>query len=305
MSRDPVARRALSRALSRAADAGVFEALRNARESRASCRRIGVTGPPGVGKSSLIARLARQRLEHPGDLAIVAIDPTSPVSGGAILGDRIRMEDLATDPRVYIRSLASRGSLDGLADNLPDMLALFDDAGFAELIVETVGVGQVEYAVRNLVETTVLVLMPGTGDYIQAMKGGILETADLYVVNKADQPGAPQLAAELRSMLKARRPGTDWMPPILPTSLAEPEAIARLGAAIDRHQAWIRETGRWASALERRRIHHVGSLVARRVGEVLHELPPQTLQQSMLDLFRTLVERLMDGCDGRAGDPKP
>jgi LAO/AO transport system kinase len=159
--------------------------------------------------------------------------------------------------------------------------------------------------VRNLVETTVLVLMPGTGDYIQAMKGGILETADLYVINKADQPGAPQLAAELRSMLKARKPAPDWLPPILQTSLAEPEGIARLGEAIDRHQAWILETGRRASALERRRMHHVSSLVARRVGEVLHELPPQALQQPTIDLFRMLVERLTDGCDARAGDLNP
>jgi LAO/AO transport system kinase len=131
----------MARALSRAADASVAEVLASARGSMGVCRRIGVTGPPGAGKSSLIAALARHRLGRNGNIAILAVDPTSPVSGGAILGDRIRMEDLVHNPRVYIRSLASRASHDGLADNLPDILEIVENAGFAEAILETVGVG--------------------------------------------------------------------------------------------------------------------------------------------------------------------
>ena len=179
-------RRTMSKALTRAANASVADVLTTAQGSSGLCGRIGVTGPPGAGKSSLIAALARRRLQREGDIAILAIDPTSPVSGGAILGDRIRMEDLAQNPRVYIRSLASRRSHDGLADNLPDMLEIVERAGFVEAILETVGVGQVEYAVRHVVDTILLVLMPGAGDQIQAMKGGILETADILVVNKSD-----------------------------------------------------------------------------------------------------------------------
>jgi molybdopterin-guanine dinucleotide biosynthesis protein len=150
----------LSREISRIADASVTEMLALSDAAVATGRRIGVTGPPGAGKSSLIARLVRQRLERAGDIAVIAVDPTSPVSGGAILGDRIRMEELATDPRVYIRSLASRHSLDGLADNLPSVLGYLETAGFTELVIETVGVGQVEYEIRSLVDT----LLDGSGD---------------------------------------------------------------------------------------------------------------------------------------------
>ncbi|HQS11179.1 MAG TPA: GTP-binding protein, partial [Xanthobacteraceae bacterium] len=179
-------RRALGRALSRAADAGLADILSAPpREERHVARRIGVTGPPGAGKSTLIAALARFRLSRASRVAIVAIDPTSPKTRGSILGDRIRMDGLVDDPRVFIRSLASRGATDGLADNLPEILSVFDDYGFDEIILETVGVGQSEFAVRELVDVELLVLTPGAGDQIQAMKAGILETADIYVVNKA------------------------------------------------------------------------------------------------------------------------
>jgi LAO/AO transport system kinase len=289
----------MARELSRAADASVAEVLASARGSSGVCRRIGVTGPPGAGKSSLIAALARHRLARDGDIAILAVDPTSPVSGGAILGDRIRMEDLAHNPRVYIRSLASRSSQDGLADNLHDLLEIVENAGFAEAILETVGVGQVEYAVQHVVDTTLLVLMPGAGDQIQAMKSGILETADIFVVNKADQPGARQLAAELASVLKLRAPGSrgsteSWQPPILSTSVQDQTSVAALSETVDRHQVWLAGLQDVGKRLERRRAQHVGSLVARRVAEVLQELPADVLHLPLASLYEAVVERLIE-----------
>jgi len=290
----PSERRSLSRRLSKLADATVADALQMAGTVEAGhCRRIGVTGPPGTGKSSLIAKLAPYRLRHDGDLAIVAIDPTSPVSGGAILGDRIRMEELATEPRVYIRSLATRASLDGLADNLPDILGALDGHGFAEAVIETVGVGQVEYAIGALVDTMVVVLPPGAGDQIQAMKSGILEKADVFVVNKADLPGARQLAADLRGTLKYRTIAADgWEPPIVSTSITEASSLARLSDEIDRHQAWSRQTGRWDAARAAWRMHHLGSLLSRRVGEILRALPSETLRQPMDTLYHAVVQLL-------------
>ena len=288
-------RRAMSKALTRAANASVADVLMTAQGSAGLCARIGVTGPPGAGKSSLIAALARRRLQKEGDIAILAIDPTSPVSGGAILGDRIRMEDLAQNPRVFIRSLASRRSHDGLADNLPDMLEIVERAGFAEAILETVGVGQVEYAVRHVVDTILLVLMPGAGDQIQAMKGGILETADIVVINKSDQPGARQLVAELAAVLKAHgKEDGGWVPPIVMTSLNDSASVEALALEIDRHQAWLASRPGVAGRLESRRAQHVGSLVARRVGEVLEELPAEILSAPIAALYEIVVRRLAE-----------
>ncbi|MDT7951667.1 MAG: GTP-binding protein [Acetobacteraceae bacterium] len=290
----PEERRRFSRLLSRLADASVADALGLVQEAGAGrCRRVGITGPPGAGKSSLIAKLARHRLRDDGDLAIIAVDPSSPVSGGAILGDRIRMEELATDPHIFIRSLATRSSHDGLADNLPDILAALDGFGFAEVLLETVGVGQVEYAVSNLVDTTLLVLPPGAGDQVQAMKSGILEKADIYVINKADQPGAAQLAADLRTVLKQRTlPQGGWAPPIVSTAAGDAASLATLSAAIDDHQLWARESGRWTDARGSWRANHVASLLSRRIAEVLDDLPPQERTQPVGALYRTVLGRV-------------
>lgn len=292
----PEDRRRLSRLLSNLADATVAEALGMVQAGDcARCRRVGVTGPPGAGKSSLIAKLARHRLREDGDLAIIAIDPTSPVSGGAILGDRIRMEELATDPRIYIRSLATRNSVDGLADNLPDILAALDGFGFSEVLLETVGVGQVEYAVSSVVDTTLVLLPPGAGDQVQAMKSGILEMADIYVINKADQPGAKQLGADLRIVLKQRRtPETGWTPTIIPTSTGDAASVAALDQEIDRHQGWLRDSGRWADRRGAWRTNHVASLLSRRIGEVLDGLTPQERTRPVGTLYATVLHRIQE-----------
>jgi len=290
---NPPDRRRLSRLLSRLANATVAEALAAAAAESNGCRRVGVTGAPGAGKSSLLAKLAPHRLREDNDLAIIAIDPTSPISGGAILGDRIRMQDLATDPHIYIRSLASRSSTDGLADNLHDILAAIDGFSFAEVVIETVGVGQVEYAIRGLVDTLVLVLTPGSGDQIQAMKSGILETADIYVINKADMPGARQMMADLNTVLKQRVRGpADWPPVIIQTSMNDAASIKQLSTEIDRHQAWLAAAGRRADLEGERRRRHVASLIARRVEEILKALPKQALQLPISGLFDAVAARL-------------
>lgn len=271
-------RRALARALSRVADASVAEALQAAEPAASgSAWRIGVTGAPGSGKSSLIARLAPLRLARLGpeadQLAVIAVDPSSPMRHGAILGDRVRMDTLADDPRIYIRSLASRGSSGGLTHNIVDVMALADANGFAEVLLETVGVGQAEHAVRELVDSLVLVLHPEAGDSIQAMKSGIMELADVYVVNKADLPGAERTAAELRAVLKAVRPPAPdaWTPPVVEIGRGQETGLAALDAALEDHRAHVEARRDAERTRNDRRRYHLQSLVQRRVDEVLAE----------------------------------
>lgn len=286
MASDAAARRrALGRSLSRAADAGVAQALALAEATspteRGGAWRIGVTGAPGAGKSSLIGRLARLRLERlarepgrPGEplerLAVIAVDPTSPISHGSILGDRIRMEDLAGDGRAYIRSLPSRGGRDGLTHNIVDILSALDAYGFRETILETVGVGQAEHAVRLMVDTVVLALHPESGDSIQAMKAGVMELADIYVVNKSDLPGAKRALAELRATLRGAGPD-GFEPPILPVSQNDPASLAALDEAIEAHRRHVEERGLRDARIAARLAYHVDSLVLRRLEELRSE----------------------------------
>lgn len=273
-------RRILSRRLSALLDASVEETLAGLREGALAdvpavggARRIGITGAPGAGKSSLIATLAAHRLGRERRLGVLAVDPSSPVSQGSILGDRIRMDAVTTDPRFFLRSVPSRNTHDGLCANVPDLLLAMEAHGFDDLIVETVGVGQAEYGIRPLVDTLVLVLMPQSGDAIQAMKAGILEMADIYVVNKADLPGAKLAAAEIRAITQRRapRPG-EWVPPVVLTSQQDGSGISELDAAIDRHGEWA-TAHRDPQALARaRRRYHVQSLIGRRVSELLDAL---------------------------------
>ncbi len=288
-------RRALGRALSRAADAALADILATPRdESRHLARRIGVTGPPGAGKSTLIAALARHRLARAGQVAIVAIDPTSPKTGGSILGDRIRMDGLVDDPRVFIRSLASRSATDGLADNLPEILGVFDDFGFDEIILETVGVGQAEFAVRDLVDVELLVLSPGAGDQIQAMKAGILETADIFVINKADQPDAAKVEAELKATLALTAPGEP--PPVLRVRADAGENIAALDAAIE--HAAEHQAAHGPDARRRRVRQRVRGLVWRQLTAVLARLPQEALDQPLPALYAAVLAGLAAGPAG-------
>ena len=211
---------------------------------------VGVTGSPGVGKSTSTAALVTELRRADKRVGILAVDPSSPFSGGALLGDRVRMQDHALDPEVYIRSMASRGHLGGLAWTTPQAVRVLDAAGCDVILIETVGVGQSEVEIAGLADTTLVLLAPGMGDGIQAAKAGILEIGDLYVINKADRDGADQVRRDLRSMLAlAERPEGSWKPPIVKTVASRSEGLDEVVAEIDKHRAWLEESGE----LERRR----------------------------------------------------
>ncbi len=258
MSAAPLDRWALGRALTRMANASPAERAQAAPSELPAqlARRIGITGAPGAGKSTLAGHLALERLSK-GRLGVLAVDPSSPKSGGAILGDRVRMDDLERSTELYIRSLGSRRTCDGLADNLPEMLDIMDEFGFDEVLLETVGIGQAEYAVRAQVDTLVLVLLPDSGDTVQAMKAGIMEMADIFVVNKSDLPGAQKMATDIQRIAAVLRPPAGaWRPPILLTSASQPDSIRALSQAIDQHQAWRGADPQWRSQLRAQRARY-------------------------------------------------
>jgi LAO/AO transport system kinase len=214
---------------------------------------VGITGSPGVGKSTSTSALVGELRRAGKRVGVLAVDPSSPFSGGALLGDRVRMQDHALDREVYIRSMASRGHLGGLAWTTPQALRVLDAAGCDVILIETVGVGQSEVEVAGLADTTLVLLAPGMGDGIQAAKAGILEIGDLYVVNKADRDGADTLRRELRSMLAlADRPEGAWRPPIVKTIASKGEGLDEVAAEIDRHAEWLRATGELAARRTRR-----------------------------------------------------
>ena len=214
-------------------------------------RVLGLTGAPGVGKSTVTAALVAAYRERGLRVAVLAVDPTSPFTGGALLGDRVRMQQHATDQGVFIRSMASRGHLGGLAGAAPQALHVLDAAGFGLILVETVGVGQAEVEIAALADSTLVIVAPGLGDAIQAAKAGILEIGDVFVVNKSDKPGAQETVRDLRGMIAmAQRGPEDWKPPIVRTVAPDGEGIAELAAKLDAHQAWLDASGEG----ERRRL---------------------------------------------------
>jgi LAO/AO transport system kinase len=207
-------------------------------------RVVGLTGAPGVGKSTITAALVAAYRERGQRVAVLAVDPTSPFSGGALLGDRVRMQDHATDDGVFIRSMASRGHLGGLSGATPQALRILAAAGFDVILIETVGVGQAEVEIAATADTTLVVVAPGMGDSIQAAKAGILEIADIFVVNKSDRPGAQEAVRDLRTMLAmAGYEAGAWKPPIVSTTASAGDGIADLAAAIGQHEAWLAQSG--------------------------------------------------------------
>jgi LAO/AO transport system kinase len=204
---------------------------------------VGLTGSPGVGKSTSTAALVASYRSRGCRVGVLAVDPSSPFSGGALLGDRVRMQDHATDAGVYIRSMASRGHLGGLSWSTPQALRVLDAAGCDVVLVETVGVGQAEVEVASLADSTVVLVAPGMGDGIQAAKAGILEIADVFVVNKADRDGADATARDLRNMLSLGE-RAEWQPPIIKTVASRGEGIDEVMTALDRHREWLAASGR-------------------------------------------------------------
>jgi LAO/AO transport system kinase len=212
-----------------------------------AARVIGVTGAPGVGKSTTVSALVGAFRAAGLRVAVLAVDPTSPFTGGALLGDRVRMQDHATDDQVFIRSMATRGHLGGLAAAAPQAIRVLDAAGFEVILVETVGVGQAEVAVAALADSVVVLLAPGLGDAIQAAKAGILEVADLFVVNKADKPDSHQVVRDLRTMIALGHYEIgEWKPPIIETVATgglRDAGIVELEHDLDAHWAWLRSSG--------------------------------------------------------------
>jgi LAO/AO transport system kinase len=212
---------------------------------------VGVTGSPGVGKSTTTSALVTAYRRRGLRVGVLAVDPSSPFSGGALLGDRVRMQEHATDREVYIRSMATRGHLGGLAWSTPQALRVLDAAGCQVVLVETVGVGQSEVEVAALADTTLVLLAPGLGDGIQAAKAGILEVGDVFVVNKADRDGADQVARDLRGTIGlGERPPGSWRPPIVKTVASRAEGVDDVVGAVDRHRSWMERSGE----LRRRRL---------------------------------------------------
>jgi LAO/AO transport system kinase len=290
---------------------------------------IGVTGAPGTGKSSLVNQLALN-FRHPADqsdpqkVAIIAVDPSSPFSGGAILGDRIRMRELSGDPGVFIRSMASRGALGGIAQTTSGVVQAFDAAGFDLILIETVGAGQAEVDIARLAHTTLVVEAPGLGDDIQAIKAGILEIADILVVNKADRPGVESTERALQNMLQLAHPtrgqfrhhgqlleidnppeteaGEIWIPPIQRTVATDSAGIEALIKQIDRHRAYLKASGEWGRREQRRLAAELenllqATLVARWRSGVGSEQYRQIVQQVVDRSIspRQAVEILVEG----------
>jgi LAO/AO transport system kinase len=235
--------RALSRAISTVENrtAGWSELLKALFPHSGQARILGLTGPPGAGKSTLVDQLARHYRKENRTVGIIAVDPTSPYTGGAILGDRIRMQAHFSDPGIYIRSMATRGSLGGLARTTADVATVFDASGRDLVMIETVGVGQDEVDIVRLADITVVILVPGMGDDVQTIKAGIMEIADVFVINKSDRDGAERVEREIRALQSLAVRSDNWTPPIVKTVASEGAGIAELAAAIHDYEAYLQK----------------------------------------------------------------
>lgn len=261
--------RAVARAISLVENRsdGIDELLTTIHPMTGHAQRIGVTGPPGAGKSTLVASMVSAYRQLNKSVGVVAVDPSSPFTGGALLGDRVRMEALTLDPGVFIRSMASRGAAGGLSVSAQEACDVLDAAGFDIVIVETVGVGQSELAIAGSCDTAVLVLVPESGDGVQVLKAGVMEIADIYVINKSDRPDAPLLVTEILETLKLNASHKDrpWAPPVLSTVATEGQGIAELIAALDERNLFLESSGEGQRRRRERLKRHTHDVVDRMV----------------------------------------
>lgn len=259
-------------------------------------RCIGITGAPGAGKSTFVNRLIDYLRSLDLHVAVCAIDPTSPFSGGAILGDRVRMAKHFTDPKVFIRSMGTRGSLGGLSRTTKDVIKIMDAFGFDVILVETVGVGQSELDIMKVADTTAVVVTPGSGDVIQVFKAGIMEIADLFVINKADLPGVGPLHAQINAMLDLAKDHEDWRPPVKRVSAAKNEGIAEFWAACEAHATYLLESGEGTKRRRRNKEREILEIIQdeafRRIEQFFME-EKEHFAASSLDPY-TLAARLVD-----------
>ncbi len=269
---------------------------------------LGLTGPPGAGKSTLVDRIIGEFRRRDKTVGVVAVDPSSPFTGGAILGDRVRMQRHATDPGVFVRSMATRGHLGGLSRATGEAVLVLDAMGFDVILIETVGVGQDEVEIVDLAHTTAVVCLPGMGDDIQAMKAGILEIGDLFIVNKADRPGADELVKQLELMLEMRDfPEGAWRPPVIKTVAVKNEGIDRLVDTCLAHREHMERSGALARRMAEREMHFFRELVKEMAAERIFSSWEGTdafarmlrdLEARRIDPY-SAAERLVDGLDCR------
>ena len=262
-------RRALSRIISHVENrqSGLGEMMDAIYPRTGRAYRVGITGPPGAGKSTMVSRLVQEARKDDRHVGVIAVDPTSPFTGGALLGDRIRMQDIGSDPGVFVRSMATRGSLGGLAAAATDVADVMDAFGMDLIVTETVGVGQCELDIAEACYTTVVVLVPESGDAVQAMKAGLMEIADVLVMNKSDREGADRMAREIKAMLELRGERNGWEPPVLQTRASFGEGIAEVYGEIHRHSDFLKSSG----LLEQHRRANVEHKIRELIERHLHE----------------------------------
>ncbi|MBE3586378.1 methylmalonyl Co-A mutase-associated GTPase MeaB [Desulfofundulus thermocisternus] len=243
---------------------------------------VGITGSPGAGKSSLVDELTREIRGEGLKVGIIAVDPTSPFSGGALLGDRIRMQEHATDRGVFIRSMGTRGNLGGLAEATRDAIRVLDAFGCEVILVETVGVGQSELDIMHHADTTLVVLTPQAGDHIQTIKAGIMEIADIFVINKADLDGTGKMVTDIEAMLDMSTPASGWRPPVLTTIALDHRGIPELWATIKEHRAWRKDN----------RVETTKEKVRRELAEIIQHQLTHLINRDLDRHYQNLIERV-------------